>query len=37
MSFDIRRLGWYTMLELIKNKKSKKQFWEFITRLRNVR
>ena len=37
MSFDIRRLGWHTMLDLIKTKKSKKQFWEFIERLRNVR
>ena len=37
MSFDIRRLGWHTMLDLIKHKESKKQFWEFIERLRIVR
>ena len=37
MSFDERRLGWHTMLDLIKTKRSKKQFWEFIERLRTVR
>ena len=37
MSFDERSMGWYTMLELIKKTESKKQFWEFIDRLRIVR
>ena len=43
MTFDIRSLGWYTMLDLIKidkndeSKKKNAQFWEFIDRLRVVR
>lgn len=37
MSFEARRLGWHTMLDLIRTKRSKKMFWEFIERLKNVR
>ena len=37
LSFDQQARGWYTMLELIKKTESKKQFWEFIDRLRIVR
>lgn len=37
MNFDPRQLGWFTMLDLIKKGQSKKQFWDFIERLRLVR
>ena len=37
LTFDDRRLGWHVMLDLIKRKQSKRQFWQFIERLRNVR
>ena len=37
MSFDCQTLGWHQMLDLIKSKEKKKQFWEFIERLSKVR
>lgn len=37
VEFNESRIGWHVMLDLIKKKRTKKQFWEFIERLRQVR
>lgn len=37
VSFTDEKIGWHTMLKLIKSKECDRQFWDFIEGLRHVR